>query len=100
MEKNNNGSVLLLNLLKKIAAENMSAVLIEGGAKIFTSFIKQKLVDSIEFMIAPKIIGSGIEAIQNLEISKINEGIKLTNLKINKLETDVIISGDICSQEL
>ena len=41
---------------------NISSVLVEGGAAIFSSFIDSPFVDEIHIFIAPMVIGSGLNA--------------------------------------
>ncbi len=45
---------------------NIRSVMVEGGAGIFSSFIKQRLTDRLDVFIAPKIIGAGSTAFSEL----------------------------------
>ncbi len=47
-------------LIEELGKKGISSLLIEGGAKIFSSFISQAVFDEIIILIAPKIFGSGI----------------------------------------
>jgi len=82
-------------LLKKLANARMSAVMVEGGAEVSTSFLKAKMVDRIIVAIAPMIIGNGIEAIGDLGIKMVDESIKLVNVTTRKRGPDLLISGDV-----
>jgi len=94
-EPGNNGKISIPNLLKKIAQARMSAVMIEGGAGVFTSFLKAKMADRIVFALAPKIIGTGKDAIGDLDILKVENCIKLINVKTRKLGTDILVHADV-----
>jgi len=83
------------DLLKKLANARMSAVMVEGGAEVSTSFLKAKMVDRIIVAIAPMIIGNGIEAIGDLGIKMVDESIKLVNVTTRKRGPDLLISGDV-----
>ena len=95
MEKDNNGQVFLPGLLKKIGRAKKSAVMVEGGAEIFTSFLKEKLVDRIVYALAPKILGSGKEAIGDLGISLVDDGVHLKNIKIKKVGVDLLLDATL-----
>ena len=60
-------------VLEKLANIGINNLLIEGGSKVFTSFLKENLVDKIIIFQAKKIIGNdGIPAIGNLGIEDLN----------------------------
>lgn len=89
------GQLSLLTLLQQLAAINVSAVMVEGGARVYTSFLKNKLVDHVEIAIAPKILGAGIEAIGDLGIRLVDQSLQLVQVRYQKLGSDFLISGDI-----
>ena len=64
-----NGYLDIPEVCARLFSLNIMSVLIEGGSKIITSFIKQKLYDRISVFIAPKIIGTGTHAIGDLDIT-------------------------------
>ncbi len=95
LEKDKNGRVPLPELLKKIGRDNKSAVMVEGGAKIFTSFIKENLSDRIVFYIALKILGSGKEAIGDLGIVSVDDCIQLKDMKFKRIGQDFMVDATI-----
>jgi len=95
IEKDKNGKLSIPNLLKKLAQARMSAVMVEGGAQVYTSFLKEKMVDHIVIALAPKIIGTGIEAIGDLGILTVDNSIELINVKTKKLGPDLFVSADV-----
>ena len=94
-EKSENGNILIANLLQKAAHARMSAVMVEGGAKVLTSFFKETMVDHLVVAIAPKIIGTGIETIGDLGIRSVNDSIELINVSVERLGPDIIIRADV-----
>lgn len=82
-------------LLRKLGDKGILSVLVEGGSKVITSFLKQKLADSIIVITAPIIIGEGISAVNDLNIKTIDSSIKLINKKLIRLGYDCAISGDL-----
>jgi riboflavin-specific deaminase-like protein len=81
-------------LLRKLGKMGVMTVLVEGGAGVLTSFIKQRQVDKIVVCVAPMIIGQGIESIGDLGIEKLDNAIKLENVKTAKSGPDLIVSAD------
>jgi len=63
----------LNDLLQKLASKNISSVYVEGGPKIWQSFIDQNLVDQIQLFTASKKLNDGIPVLPN---SKLPENIK------------------------
>jgi diaminohydroxyphosphoribosylaminopyrimidine deaminase/5-amino-6-(5-phosphoribosylamino)uracil reductase len=51
------GRIDLSDLLKKLAALELCSVLVEGGAALFDSFVRDKLVDKFYMFFGPKILG-------------------------------------------
>jgi diaminohydroxyphosphoribosylaminopyrimidine deaminase/5-amino-6-(5-phosphoribosylamino)uracil reductase len=90
---NRQGHVDLKKLLKKLADRQISSILIEGGAKIITSALKENLVIRLVTVIAPKIIGKGIEAVGDLQIRDLRDAKPLSVRKILRKGDDVIIDG-------
>ena len=90
------GDFIDLNLLCKwLGNRGFASVLVEGGSKVFSSFLKLKLADRISLFIAPKLLGSGIPAIEKLDISDINNCIRLNCDRIKKIEQDIFITGRV-----
>ena len=85
----------LMRLLMELGKRNISSVLVEGGADIITSMLMEQLPDRVIIIIAPKIVGKGIEAIGDLGIKNINESLRLAYRKVRRLGDDLIIDGRI-----
>ena len=83
----------LSELLKKAGEDKITSILVEGGQKVLTSFMQEKLVDKVYCFIAPKIIGKGLDAVAELGIRKISDSVQLKNVEIKKIEDNVLISG-------
>ncbi len=85
----------LRKLLNKLASRCITSILIEGGAGLITSFIKQKMADKIVIISAPIFIGDGLNAIGDLGIKKLDTAITLVNIKQTKYGRDCAMMGDI-----
>jgi diaminohydroxyphosphoribosylaminopyrimidine deaminase / 5-amino-6-(5-phosphoribosylamino)uracil reductase len=89
------GMVDLKDLLYKLGEKNISSVLVEGGATTITSFIRQGLADKIVAIIAPKIVGKGVETVGDLGILKVGRASKLSFDKVYRKGEDVVVEASI-----
>jgi diaminohydroxyphosphoribosylaminopyrimidine deaminase/5-amino-6-(5-phosphoribosylamino)uracil reductase len=95
IREDSEGMVDLKGLLKKLGEKNISSVLVEGGATTITSFIRQGLADKIVAIIAPKIMGEGVEAVGELGILKVGRALKLSFDKVYRKGEDLIIEARV-----
>ena len=87
------GNVDLKKLFKTLAGRKISSILIEGGAQIITSVLKNNLANRLVTIIAPKIIGSGIEAVGDLNIKSLGAAKILSIRKVSRYGDDIIIDS-------
>ncbi len=93
LKKNRVGHVDLEDLLQKLGEKNIRSLLVEGGSKVITSFLKQKLVDRMVIVIAPLIIGKGIRGIESMRTRKAGDLPSFSSVKIYECGDDVILDG-------
>ncbi len=72
-----NKDIPIVSILRSLYNLNISSVIVEGGANIFSQFVKNNLFDDIYFVIAPKIIGEGISAFRDFNITTLSKAKKL-----------------------
>lgn len=97
VDKDENDKVDIEKLLDILGQQNICSILVEGGATLSGSFVAKKLVDKVYFFIAPKIIG-GKEAktpVAGTGILNLQEALALKDIKIEKLEEDILIIGRV-----
>ena len=56
----------LHTLLDWLGEQGIGSLFVEGGAKVITSFFREKLVDRLLAVTAPFVVGKGTEAIGDL----------------------------------
>ena len=91
------GRVPLVPLLRRLADDGRFAVLVEGGAAVHTSFLREGLADRIAVGIAPVILG-GAKASSlagDLGRSRLSEAIALESLEVRRVGRDLWIEGMI-----
>lgn len=80
----------LEQLLSELSLRHIKTVLVEGGSKIITGLLAAHLVNRLIVVVAPKIIGQGIEAIGDLGITRLSDAITFASVKTERLGTDVV----------
>ena len=78
----------LIAELKKLKYKN---ILVEGGSKTISELINNNYINILQFMIAPILIGSGINSLNLREISNLKKAIR-PKYNFNELENEIIIN--------
>ena len=87
------GLLDLSAVLSRLGELGIRSILVEGGAKVFTSFLREGLFDRITFFIAPMVIGKGIEGIGDLGIRKIAEHLRFEGVRFRRLGNQLVLDG-------
>lgn len=89
-----NDQVAWRPLLRKLAGIGVVTVLIEGGAKVAASALKNKIVDKMELFYAPKIVGAdGRAMIGPLGVGKMARALTLRRFDMRRSGEDLLLSG-------
>ncbi|HVL06202.1 MAG TPA: GTP cyclohydrolase II RibA [Acidimicrobiales bacterium] len=89
------GGVALAPALAVLRAEGISSLLVEGGSRVITSLLAGRFVDRMVVGVAPTIIGQGTEAVGPLGVSRVAEGIRLTNRCVHMMADDILLAFDV-----
>lgn len=81
-----------LSRLKKMGIRSL---MVEGGARVLTEFLKAGLADAIVMTMAPKILG-GYKAVGDLGVTGYSKLPSISGLCAEKLGSDLIVWGDLC----
>ena len=87
--------VNLAGTLSLLRAAGVRSLLVEGGAAVITSFLRARLVDRVVVGIAPTILGAGTDAVGDLSIARVSEGLRLTRRSLHALGDDVVLAWDV-----
>jgi diaminohydroxyphosphoribosylaminopyrimidine deaminase/5-amino-6-(5-phosphoribosylamino)uracil reductase len=83
----------LAHLLAELRARKVFSVLIEGGARVATSFLRAGLCDKIEWFASPVLLGSGRSALEDFGIGTLANAPRLRDVQIQTFQNDVLLSG-------
>ena len=85
------------DILQLLASRKVASLFVEGGSALITSAFEQQAVDRVMAFVAPKIVG-GKEAMTPVAgegVSQINQAMRIENLRVESVEPDVMIFGDV-----
>ena len=83
------GLLDLLDLMEILAHRRINSIMVEGGARVITSFAKLRLVDRFVVTVSPKLVG-GLPVI-NTPGFKAASHVRLTDVHYQSLGTDLIV---------
>ena len=84
------------NIYKYLKSMSLNNILIEGGPTTLSKFIDLKLLNIMQFIISPTLIGSGIDSLKLKPITNLNKAIRVKNT-ISKLGKEIIVTLDFNS---
>lgn len=89
------GGVDIEAALALLLAEGIRSVLVEGGSRVITSLLGAGVVDRLVVAVAPTIIGSGVDAVGDLGIASVADGMRLVNACLTVASEDVVLAWDV-----
>jgi diaminohydroxyphosphoribosylaminopyrimidine deaminase/5-amino-6-(5-phosphoribosylamino)uracil reductase len=90
------GRVAIDGALSLLAARGVERLLVEGGSKVVTSFLRAKRVDRMCIEIAMRLLGApGTPMVGALAVGALDQAPTLTNVSIERLGENVLVRGDV-----
>jgi diaminohydroxyphosphoribosylaminopyrimidine deaminase/5-amino-6-(5-phosphoribosylamino)uracil reductase len=89
------GHVELGDLLDKLAKKSICSVLVEGGAGLFGSMIRERLVDKYYLFLAPKLLGgnNGIPFTRGAGCDMIKDCVGLDIVRVKRFDDDIMVEA-------
>lgn len=87
--------ISLKRVLSWLGQHEISSVLVEGGGRLHTSFLDQRLVDKVFISLSPKLIG-GKKAptlFQGMGVKSVKDALQLNKVRTYQIENDIILEG-------
>ncbi|HRT26947.1 MAG TPA: bifunctional diaminohydroxyphosphoribosylaminopyrimidine deaminase/5-amino-6-(5-phosphoribosylamino)uracil reductase RibD [Syntrophales bacterium] len=99
LPRGRDGGVSLGRLLDELGKRGVSSLLVEGGSGVITTFLREKRAQRLLAVIAPKIIGKGVETVGDLGIEQVSNALPLYFRKVSRVGDDVVIDARVGEQD-
>lgn len=77
-------------VLQQLASLGVTTVLVEGGSGVITRFLVQGLVKRMVIVIAPMIIGDGVQAVGDLHVTDLSRALRPTSRSVTTVGNDLV----------
>jgi GTP cyclohydrolase II len=84
--------------LARLAELGIRSLLVEGGARIITSLLRDRFADRVVVALAPMLLGKGTEAVGDLGVGEVVNALRLVNPTRHSAGTDLLIAADLDSK--
>jgi riboflavin-specific deaminase-like protein len=81
----------LRTVCRRLYAENIGSVLVEGGSRVFRGFVSAGLIDQLSLFTAPFVMGSGIPAFGPEQFQPSRKKRSLERTSVHCLGSDVLL---------
>jgi len=90
------GRVHLEQALEQLASRGVERLLVEGGAKVLTSFLHARLADRAEIEVAPLWLGAdATPAFCELRVAELGRALRLESPQVEWLGSSLLVRGDV-----
>jgi riboflavin-specific deaminase-like protein len=90
------GRVDIDGALSILADLGVKRLLVEGGSKVVTSFLRARRVDQLSIEIAMRLLGApGTPMVGALGVASLDRAPRLANVSVERLGENVILRGDV-----
>jgi diaminohydroxyphosphoribosylaminopyrimidine deaminase/5-amino-6-(5-phosphoribosylamino)uracil reductase len=80
-------------VLTTAAGNNITSILVEGGGQVFGSFLRERLADKVHILIAPKFLGTGVNALGLYKAPSVLDAVRLVDAHVRWMGQDLLITG-------
>lgn len=90
------GWVDLQQALVALSQRGVQRLLVEGGARVLTSFLRARLADRAEVEIAPVWLGAeGTSSVGELSVASVARALRLERTVVERLGPSLLVTGDV-----
>jgi riboflavin biosynthesis pyrimidine reductase len=96
LEGDAEGRVSLQAVLETLTARGVRRLLVEGGGKVLTSFLRERAADHAEIELAPCWLGApATPAVCELGVRALAQAVRLEGLEVERLGNGLLLRGRI-----
>ena len=88
-----NGRISIRALMTELAGRGWNRVMFEGGAHLAGEALREGVIDRVALFIAPRILGSGLSAVEGLDFKAIKAAIRVDSLSVRPIGGDLLVEG-------
>jgi GTP cyclohydrolase II len=81
--------------LARLRSAGIRCVMVEGGSRVITSALRERLADRVVVAVAPILLGTGTDAVGDLGAGLVSDGLRLANRTVHQLGPDLVVAGDL-----
>jgi riboflavin-specific deaminase-like protein len=88
------GLVSLYEALQVIGAWGVQRLLVEGGGRVLSSFLRHRLADEATIEIVPRFLGAhGVPAVESIGVLGLDHAVALADARVERAETSIVVRG-------
>jgi riboflavin-specific deaminase-like protein len=84
------GKLPIPEVMESLAKRGYQSVLVEGGSRVITSFIKVRMMSKIVVTIAPILVGNGIRAFGDINVHSLKDALKPAKTRCRRMGSDFV----------
>jgi diaminohydroxyphosphoribosylaminopyrimidine deaminase/5-amino-6-(5-phosphoribosylamino)uracil reductase len=89
----------IADVLAALHEQDIRHVMLEGGATLASAFLAAGAVNAVRWYVAPAVLGDGLAAVGGFGVSSIADVLRLTDVSVTSMGTDVLITGLVPARE-
>ncbi len=93
IELGRDGLIDLRDLTEKAGRFGLRSLLVEGGAQLATAMLREQLVDKYLIVIAPIVVGTGINSVQSLGVHQLTDATMFSRHRFEPCGRDQLFVG-------
>lgn len=95
-----NGGIQLDDLFSFLHGQQVNSIMIEGGSKVISSVLAQRLVDQLVITIAPIFFGqNGVRAMETLDCTRSIHESCLNDITVEQIGNDMVVWGTLAHHD-
>jgi diaminohydroxyphosphoribosylaminopyrimidine deaminase/5-amino-6-(5-phosphoribosylamino)uracil reductase len=88
------GRVSLLEALAAIRTWGVERLLVEGGAGVLSSFLRDRLADEVTIEIVPRLLGApGLAAVGAIGVTTLERAVVVKETRVERADGSIIVRG-------